>query len=135
MNDRINLIRKNFCNSSNAEFAKKLGVSTTYASNICNPGKNVGEKQLNKILEIFPTVNPIWLKLGIGLMLNENSETEIAAPIINETELIKELQLKIISQQKTIDRLEESNYILTKLLAEQNKKVDASMGAEVADAV
>lgn len=74
MNDRINLIRKIFCNSSNAEFAEKLGVSTTYASNICNPGKKVGEKQLNKILEIFPTINPIWLKLGIGEMLNSESE-------------------------------------------------------------
>ena len=70
MNDRINLIRKNFCNGSNIEFSEILEVSTQYASNICKPGKNVGDKVLNKILEKFPEINPVWLKLGIGPMLN-----------------------------------------------------------------
>ncbi len=68
MNDRIRKIREECCDGSNKLFAKTLGVSTQYASNITKPGKNVGDKMLDNLLDKFPAVDPVWLKMGIGTM-------------------------------------------------------------------
>lgn len=69
VNYRIKQVRDKFCNGDNAEFAKILGTSKQYASNISNEGKSVGGKILDKLLNLFPEVNPIWLKMGEGEML------------------------------------------------------------------
>lgn len=76
INDRIKKIREEFCDNSNKEFAEKLGVSTQYASNITKPGKKVGDKMMNVILEAFPGINPIWLKMGEGEMLKNGRSSE-----------------------------------------------------------
>lgn len=68
-NERIALIREILCDNNNREFAKKLGTSEQYASNICKSGKNVGEKTKAKILEIFPEINRVWFLTGEGEML------------------------------------------------------------------
>ncbi|MFV0326899.1 MAG: helix-turn-helix transcriptional regulator [Bacteroides xylanisolvens] len=51
-----------------------LGTSKQYASNISNDGKKVGDKVLDKILMLFPDVNPVWLKMGNGNMLKNISD-------------------------------------------------------------
>lgn len=73
VNERIKKVRDTFCNGDNSLFSEKIGTSKQYASNICNEGKNVGAKVLDKILNIFTEVNPIWLKLGEGNMLKESN--------------------------------------------------------------
>lgn len=65
LNQRIDKIRKDYCDGNNKKFAELLEVSEQYASNICNHRKNIGEVTLNKILEVFPDINPVWLKMGI----------------------------------------------------------------------
>lgn len=73
INERIALIREILCDNNNREFAKKLGTSEQYASNICKSGKNVGEKTKTKILEIFPEINRVWFLAGEGEMLKGES--------------------------------------------------------------
>lgn len=77
INNRIKTIRDKFCDGDNTKFAEMLGTSVQYASNICNEGKKVGSKVLDKILNIFPEVNAIWLKMGEGGMLKNESTSII----------------------------------------------------------
>ena len=76
INERIALIREILCDNNNREFAKKLGTSEQYASNICKSGKNVGEKTEAKILEIFPEINRVWFLTGEGEMLKGGTQGE-----------------------------------------------------------
>ena len=76
INEKISKIRDAFCNGDNGVFATRLGVSTQYASNICKNGKNVGEKQKQHILDVFPDVSRSWLLAGEGTMLKSESISE-----------------------------------------------------------
>ena len=71
VNERIKKIREHFCNGNNIQFAEILGVSPQYASDLVSGG-SVGNKKLDKILEKFPKVNPVWLKMNIGDMIENN---------------------------------------------------------------
>lgn len=84
VNERIKKVRDTFCNGDNSLFSEKIGTSKQYASNICNEGKNVGAKVLDKILNIFTEVNPIWLKLGEGSMLKDQSNVKFSGSYISE---------------------------------------------------
>lgn len=66
---RIAKIRAFFFKGRYEEFAKKLQVSVTYASGICNSKEVITEKTLEKILNAFPDVSRQWLYLGEGEML------------------------------------------------------------------
>ena len=79
INEKISKIRDAFCNGDNGVFATRLGVSTQYASNICKNGKNVGEKQKQHILDVFPDVSRSWLLAGEGTMLKSRKKTPIFA--------------------------------------------------------
>ena len=93
LNERIEKIREVCCGGSNTIFAQKLNRSTQYASNITKPGKNVGQKVLDDILQAFPDVNDVWLKLGKGEMLNVPSEyTNTKSYIMTINERIKEIR-------------------------------------------
>lgn len=74
INSRIKNIREQFCNDSNIELARILNVSRQYANNLVSEGKSVGDKVIDNILLKFPSINPIWLKLGEGEMLKTKSE-------------------------------------------------------------
>lgn len=71
INEKISKIREVICNGDNSEFAARLGVSTQYASNICKNGKNVGEKQKQHILDVFPDISRSWLLADEGSMLKD----------------------------------------------------------------
>ena len=93
LNERIEKIREVCCGGNNTIFAQKLNRSVQYASNITKPGKNVGVKVLDDILQAFPEVNDIWLKLGKGEMLNAPAEcTNIKLYIMTINERIKAIR-------------------------------------------
>lgn len=78
---RINKIRDYFCDGNNKLFAKKLGISTTQASNLCGGKINIGEKSLYKVLFAFPEVSKAWLFRGEGQMLS--TSTPASEPTAN----------------------------------------------------
>lgn len=80
LNERIHKIREEFCGGNNSEFASILEFKPQYASNICKNRKNIGDKTLDKILEKFPDINPVWLKMGEGEMLKENIDSLVSEP-------------------------------------------------------
>lgn len=71
VNKRIKKIREHYCGGNNQTFAEILGLSEQYTSNLTRSG-SVGNKKIDEILEKFPDVNPVWLKVGEGEMLKTN---------------------------------------------------------------
>lgn len=69
---RICKIREKFCYGNNIDFAQKIGVSTTQASNLCGGKFSIGDKSIEKILNAFPEVSKDWLVLGEGPMLRQD---------------------------------------------------------------
>jgi len=73
--ERIKIIRKVYCNDSNKEFAKKVGIPENQASNWVSDEYKAGKKVLAKILSVFPDVEPNWLYAGVGKMKkSENTQ-------------------------------------------------------------
>jgi hypothetical protein len=99
MNERIKKVRDEFCDGNNKLFAETLGVSPQYASSITKKGKNVGDKVLSGILEKFPSLNPVWLKMGVGAMLK--GEPVESAPL-TDTILIPRTVWEFLSEQLKI---------------------------------
>lgn len=73
INEKIAQIREKICGGDNKLFAQKLGVSEQYASNICKIGKNVGDKQKQHILDVFPDINRAWFLADDGEMLKSST--------------------------------------------------------------
>ena len=110
-------------------FASNIGVDYQRIFDIQRgKTKKVSGEVANAIINKYPQFE-INFFLGENIpMIKEESNSEITTPATSDNELIKELRLTIANQQKTIDRL-------TEMLYSQNKKADASMGVEVADAM
>ena len=108
MKERIKEIRKNLCNGSNEEFAKKVGESQQTVSNWTTRGVGIGS--IKKILQAFKEVDRNWLFDGEGEMLK--SETPINGGVLYESEnskLLREngrLKDRIIELQDEIIQLE-----------------------------
>lgn len=66
---RIMQIRKELCNDSNTEFARRIGKSHQHASALCNGKVQAGKQTLELLLMAFPNVSREWLYFGTGTML------------------------------------------------------------------
>ncbi len=66
--NRIAEIRAFYFDKRFEEFARKLEVSTKYASGLCNKKEVITNKTLEKILSAFPDVSRSWLYFGEGEM-------------------------------------------------------------------
>lgn len=74
INDRIKVIRREF-QLSNIDFANTLGISRQYANNLVSNGTSVGDTIIERILNAFPDINPVWLKMGeSSMLLSEKKE-------------------------------------------------------------
>ena len=72
--DRIAKIRGFYFKGQFEEFARKLQVSSKYASGLCNKKEVITDKTLEKILSAFPSVSREWLYFGKGEMFVNGSQ-------------------------------------------------------------
>jgi plasmid maintenance system antidote protein VapI len=76
--DKINVRVVEFLNhtgKSKSDFAVELGVSPAVISHISSGRNKVGLDLVQKILEHYPKVSPLWLVSGVGLMFEgENKD-------------------------------------------------------------
>lgn len=72
MKDRITefLLKENI---SPAEFADKIGVQRSSVSHVLNGRNYPGASFLQKMLSSYKNLNPRWLLLGEGLMIDSNN--------------------------------------------------------------
>lgn len=76
INKRIKTIREKLFDDNNNLFAKQIGKTPQYVSNLCNEGKSVGKNVIASLTQIIPDLNTTWLLTGEGLMLKENLTQE-----------------------------------------------------------
>ncbi|WP_298650034.1 hypothetical protein [uncultured Proteiniphilum sp.] len=78
-----------------AEFERMIGVSNGYLSKMYTRLSDVGEGVLMQIIENCPDLNPMWLVLGTGEMLNNSTDDHIPEPVLDKLlGEIKELSAK-----------------------------------------
>jgi transcriptional regulator with XRE-family HTH domain len=75
INSRIKLVRKEFCNGKNKEFAVALGENPNTVNNWIRDGYKVGRGVSSKIADKF-NIDINWLLTGEGNMLKGESEAE-----------------------------------------------------------
>lgn len=63
-------------NMSVRAFEQQIGCSNGVISRCINKGTDISSQLVSKIIEIFPNLNPSWLLLGKGEMLNKSSEID-----------------------------------------------------------
>jgi len=73
---------------SPAEFADKIGVQRSSMSHILNGRNHPSAAFLQKMLQIYPSLNPRWLMIGDGTMNITNVISDI--PIVLATTMAKE---------------------------------------------
>ncbi|MEA5129099.1 MAG: hypothetical protein VB074_13035 [Proteiniphilum sp.] len=78
-----------------AEFERMIGVSNGYISKMYARLSDVGEGVLMQIIENCPDLNPMWLILGTGEMLNNSGGNSIPESVLDKlVNEIKELSAK-----------------------------------------
>lgn len=78
LGERIKLVRRDV---SRDRFAPMTGISKTALVNYENNERDPGSEYLNKILSLFPDINPAWLLTGEGEMRRSgNSAVSGAVP-------------------------------------------------------
>lgn len=127
--DRIKKIRSVFCDNSNANFAKMIGKSPHYASQLCTGASKPGRNMLDTILRVFPSVSRQWLFFGDGDMYVSSADNygdihdnKVGGDLLgngaikNDPAELADLTDLIMSQQRSIERLIEQNALLTEML-------------------
>lgn len=127
--DRIKKIRSVFCDNSNANFAKKIGKSPHYASQLCTGASKPGRNMLDTILRVFPSVSRQWLFFGDGDMYVSSADNygdihdnKVGGDLLgngaikNDPAELADLTALIMSQQRSIERLIEQNALLAEML-------------------
>lgn len=83
LGDRIKAIRLNE-GVSRDKFAPHTGISKTALVNYETDVRDPGAEYLNKLLELFPDINPAWLLTGEGEMKRGKGGQTPAAPLDEE---------------------------------------------------
>jgi hypothetical protein len=110
-------------------FEHEVGFSSGYLSKMKARNSDMGESQMNIVLENCPDLDEIWFITGKGIMLKENPDsfqlqndpevtTEYNSPFVQELltlhRELNEKSNKIIEQADTITMLKEELALLRK---------------------
>lgn len=97
--ERIKYLRKNVLNMTQIDFGKIIGVAGTTVTGWEKRGLNPSEAAVKMICKEF-NVNPLWLKDGIGDMINEFHDELFEEMTINERLLYLRKTILKISQSE-----------------------------------
>ena len=122
MYTRINEIVK-VSKLTKTDFAKRLGISQPYLSQICAGQKTPSDRTIQDICREF-SVNPVWLRTGEGEpYLKRTREAEIMSFAVDTIKGSNEFRRALVSMLATLDddQWDGLEKLLDKLL-EQYKK-------------
>jgi uncharacterized coiled-coil protein SlyX len=89
-------------------FEKSVGMSNASLVKPMRTGGSIGADKLATILKVYPDLNPVWLIMGVGEMLNKpkgkKAYPEAGVYSILE-ESVAEYKNKLAALEKTIEEL------------------------------
>jgi hypothetical protein len=98
--DRIILFIR-YKNLSMRAFDMSIGVGNGYTSKQSKSGASVGSDVLERIIDTYPDLNPLWLITGKGNMILDIEKTEEPLPDYGESidEILENKIKRIVKEQ------------------------------------
>lgn len=119
--NRLRLIRSVFFGDDNYKFAEALGIHHSNASKLINGVSEPSHKTLSNLIANTPNLSPDWAVSGVGSIyrgnINIESNSGNVAGINNGTQQVSHMDELVMSQQRTIEQLTNTNAQLAALLA------------------
>lgn len=71
---------------SKSAFASKLGISLSMVTHICSGRNKPGIELIQKMMQNYPDINPYWLLLGVGNIMQQTAEKQ------DDTRVLKQVK-------------------------------------------
>lgn len=94
MKDRIRKIIEYKTGGNQAEFAGVMGWQPQYITRLLK-GESIGLNTVTTILNNYPDINPSWLLLGVGDMVNGGVKQTVKSNIIEHVQMLLELEMHL----------------------------------------
>lgn len=112
--ERLRLLIEKVENISQNEFCRRVGLSPQTLSKYLTPEKESGVKveTLDRIMAVFPEINPAWLYYGEGEPLRADQPEDAGMALLREQvarlegELTQARKMLVDTQAKYIDLME-----------------------------
>ncbi|WP_340074578.1 hypothetical protein [Leptobacterium sp. I13] len=103
-------------NISMRRFDESIGMSKGYMSRQIKTNASVGGDVLERIIDAYPELNPIWLLKGEGDMLYTRNMVQEASAIYHTPDTFEKTLLLYLDHPKIVERIKE---IIDARLAEE----------------
>lgn len=121
MAERLRLVRTYFFDDDNKRFAQVLGVEYSNASKLVAGVSMPRQSTIANLLKATPELSPDWLLNGNGNMtrstISIGNNSGNVAGVNNGTQQVSHMDELVLSQQRTIEQLTNTNAQLAALLA------------------
>lgn len=112
------------------KFSEAVGTSNSYFNKLIKNETTIGSDKIENILRAYPEINPTWLVLGKGSMINSYSRLESSLYFTNEQPEKYEIDngdmcdktIKML--QNKIEMLEEKNAFLKENVEFLKEKIE-----------
>ncbi|MDY8134496.1 hypothetical protein [Aquimarina sp. 2201CG5-10] len=112
--DRVIIFSESLGNSLRS-FSLSIGASPGYLHRLQSTKSNIGGDFIEKIIESYPQLNPVWLITGEGRMLKNSYEANEAQTAYGNRDFFKEALLNYLDdsdvQDKVIQAVSKQNIV------------------------
>lgn len=83
------------------DFARRLHYDPSHMSSIFSGSRKISNKVFNRILEVFPPVNELYLRTGVGFVLNASGPRN-AAETLHTSQYDASLMATLLAEREAI---------------------------------
>ena len=119
--DRV-IIFSEYLGMSLRSFSLSIGASAGYLHRQKTSNSNIGGDFIEKIIELYPQLNAVWLVTGEGKMIKDSYRVEENTIVYGAKDHFKEALLHYLDDQEIKDKLLETVQKTTKAYAAKLKE-------------
>lgn len=84
------------------DFARRLHYDPSHMSSIFTGSRKISNKVFNRILEVFPQVNELYLRTGVGFVLNASGPRNAAETLLPTGQFDASLLATLLAEREAI---------------------------------
>ncbi|MGY3792532.1 hypothetical protein [uncultured Aquimarina sp.] len=88
-------------------FSLSIGASAGYLHRLQSADSNIGGDFIEKIIQLYTEINPVWLITGEGDMLKEGQMMQESAALYGKNDLFKQVLLQYLDDKDIREKLAE----------------------------